>query len=199
VLDAAVEIIRCWTSHRQKYRQSADFLPASGEALGETMKLFSGDLVRESLEHLAECAIGHSPFSECRRQNFFSTLFERGFTNEAGELEFSPAQELSGEIDRLDNNLLIAPDAAQSDLPEMRTQRILSFVRTVTAKPTSSVLYRLPLSTANPPRWTGTPAIAVENLPRTFVFMTLPLHHLNRTGTAAQLLAMILRKEFGFN
>lgn len=175
-----------------------DFLLASGQALGETMKLFSVVIwYAETLEHLSEAQAAVPLFLDAGGKIFFSTLFERGFTNEAGELEFSPVQELGGEIDRLDNNLLILPDSARTDLPALRTQRILSFARTVTPKPTASVLYRLPLSTATPPKWTGTPAIAIENLPRSFVFMTLPLHHLNRNGSAAQFLAVILRKEFG--
>ncbi|MCG3118237.1 MAG: hypothetical protein ALAOOOJD_00400 [bacterium] len=175
-----------------------DFLPASGQALGETMKLFSVVIwYAETLEHLAEAQSAIPLFLNAGGKIFFSTLFERGFTSDAGELEFSPAQELGGEIDRLDNNLLISPDSTRADLPALRTQRILSFVRTVSPKPTASVLYRLPPSTTTPPRWTGTPAVAVMNLPRSFVFMTLPLHHLNRNGGGAQMLSMILRKEFG--
>lgn len=177
-----------------------DFLPASGQALGETMKLFTAVIwYADSTGHLEAAQAAVPLFLAANGKILFSMQFRSGFTTDAGELEFSPVQDLGSRIDRLDNNLAIAPDSLRTDLPTLRTLRILSFVRPVNPKPTASVMYRLPRSTTNPPRWTGTPPMAVENSLRTFVFVALPLHHLNRGGGAAQLVAVILRQEFGLN
>ncbi len=172
-----------------------DFLPPIAEMFSETLKLFRVVLwYADDAPQLEQAQIGLPNFVSSGGKVLFSTLLPQFFTSQGAPLDFSPADSVDQNIGRLFNGQEIDPALSAWPALEVKSpSRLIPFVKSVASKPTSRVLYRLPESS----RWQGTPAMAVEDVTRSFVFFVLPLHQLDGRGTAAEVIGKILREEFG--
>ncbi|MCI0493373.1 hypothetical protein L0Z72_00070 [candidate division KSB1 bacterium] len=173
-----------------------DLMPASVDMFSETMLLFDCVLwYTDSNPHFEEAQITIPRYLKAANKKIiFSTQFKEFFSEQGDPLEFSPVDSLGKISYDVFPGTALQPGMEKSNLPVLKANKWIPFVKELTPKLSSKIVYRLE---ANPLLWQGQPVVAVVNADNSFYFFGVPFHQLNGNQNARRLLAIILKDEFG--
>lgn len=193
--------------------QNSEYL-LSKSALRETIKLFKVVIWYSDVNpKLDEAAVALGDYSKNGGKVIFSTLFSQFESNRGDPLEFTPVDSI--DILRVDTtsnarevglifrswnvavwpDLLVSAEFPDTLLPDFaQFASIIPSPKMLVPKSSSRVLYRYQ---ELPQRYTGEPAVIVEDANRSFIISSIPLHYFNGGKNLGKLIDLFLTTEFG--